>query len=239
MRDNTSEIQCVFLNYLIESSTDNGILSAGQWSERGCNRSESLSNTSVTVCECNHLTHFAILLSAAPLNLTDPSVLSLEVIGYVGVSVSLVAMALTVFTFIAFKYVCVMCMCRLIAPPLLSRSLHNMRNYIHINLCISLGIAQLIFVTGVDQSSSDHVPIHCQVIAVLLHYFFLVSFMWMLMEGVVLYIILIKVFVTNTKKYVSAFTIASYGIPLLYLGLLTLPLGFAQFTEPDYGYDTA
>ena len=106
MRDSTSEIQCVFLDFMIESSTDNSILSAGQWSERGCSKSESLSNTSVTVCECNHLTHFAILLSAAPLNLTDAVVLSLEVIGYVGVSVSLVAMGLVIFTFVAFKYVC-------------------------------------------------------------------------------------------------------------------------------------
>ena len=114
-----------------------------------------------------------------------------------------------------------------------------MRNYIHINLCISLGIAQLIFVAGVDQTASDHVPIHCQVIAVLLHYFFLVSFMWMLMEGVVLYIILIKVFISNTKRYVFSFTLASYCIPLLYLGLLTLPLGFALPTQPNYGYDNA
>ena len=137
-------------------------------------------------------------------------------------------------------YVCVyMHACTHTAPPPFSRSLHNMRNYIHINLCISLGIAQLIFVAGVDQSASDHVPIHCQAIAVLLHYFFLVSFMWMLMEGVVLYIILIKVFVTNTKKYVFAFTIASYGIPLLYLGLLTLPLGFALPSQSNYGYNTA
>ncbi len=59
------------------------------------------------MCECNHLTHFAILLSAAPLNLSEPILLSLEVIGYVGVSISLVAMALTVFTFIAFRYVLV------------------------------------------------------------------------------------------------------------------------------------
>ena len=106
MRDSTSELQCVFLDFLIESSTDNSILSAGQWSERGCNRSKSLSNTSVTVCECNHLTHFAILLSAAPLNLTDAVVLSLEVVGYVGVSVSLVPMGLTIFTFVALKYAC-------------------------------------------------------------------------------------------------------------------------------------
>ncbi len=113
-----------------------------------------------------------------------------------------------------------------------------MRNYIHINLCISLMIAQLIFVVGVDRSAGDHVPIHCQAIAVLLHYFFLVSFMWMLMEGVVLYVVLVRVFVKRTKYYILAFTLASYGIPLLYMGLLTLPLGFAlqQQKEDFYAY---
>ena len=114
-----------------------------------------------------------------------------------------------------------------------------MRNYIHINLCISLGIAQIIFVAGIDQSSPGDVPIHCQAIAVLLHYFFLVSFMWMLMEGVVMYFILVKVFITNTKYYILAFTIISYGLPLLYIGLLSLPLGFALQTQPNYGYSGA
>ena len=123
--------------------------------------------------------------------------------------------------------------------PHMYRALHNMRNYIHINLCINLGIAQLIFVAGIAQSANDDVPIHCQVIAVLLHYFFLVSFMWMLMEGVVLYVALVRVFVRNKKRYLFAFTITSYGIPLLYLGLLTLPLGFALPTQPNYGYNTA
>ena len=114
-----------------------------------------------------------------------------------------------------------------------------MRNYIHINLCISLGIAQIIFVAGIDQSSPDGVPIHCRAIAVLLHYFFLVSFMWMLMEGVVLYVVLVRVFVKKTKMYMLAFTLASYGIPLLYLGVLTLPLGFALDERPHYGYEEA
>ena len=121
---------------------------------------------------------------------------------------------------------------------ILFRSLHNIRNYIHIHLCINLMIAQLIFVVGIDKSADDHVPAHCQAIAVLLHYFFLVSFMWMLMEGVVLYIILIRVFVGNTKKYIIGFTLASYGIPLLYMGLLTLPLGFA-LKDQHYGTTTA
>ena len=115
-----------------------------------------------------------------------------------------------------------------------------MRNFIHINLCISLGIAQIIFVAAVDRASGsdDDVPAHCKAVAVLLHYFFLVTFMWMLMEGVVLYIALVKVFVSRTRLYMLGFAVTSYGIPLLYLGL-TLPLGFALRTQPNYGYATA
>ena len=48
--------------------------------------------------------------------------------------------------------------------------------------------------------------------AVLLHYLYLVSFMWMLMEGVVLYVVLVKVFVQKSKKkYFILFTVLSYG----------------------------
>ena len=116
-----------------------------------------------------------------------------------------------------------------------------MRNYIHINLCISLAIAQIIFVVGVDKTGPPNgdVPIHCQIIAVLLHYFFLVSFMWMLMEGVVLYVVLVRVFVEHERWYMFAFTVSSYGLPLLYMGLLTLPLGFVLSDKPYYGYEKA
>ncbi len=84
-------------------SSQDGILSAGEWSERNCSRNDGLSNISVTVCECTHLTHFAILLSVAPQKLSTGVTLSLEVIGNMGVSVSLVAMAITIVTFLALK----------------------------------------------------------------------------------------------------------------------------------------
>ena len=51
----------------------------------------------------------------------------------------------------------------------------------------------------------------CQVVAVLLHYFFMVTFMWMLMEGVVLYVALVRVFAKYQARYIAAFTIVSYG----------------------------
>jgi len=62
-------------------------------------------------------------------------------------------------------------------------------------------------------SISPAIPsqVGCQVVAVLLHYFFLVTFMWMLMEGVVLYVALVRVFVKHTTRYIIAFTAISYG----------------------------
>ena len=51
----------------------------------------------------------------------------------------------------------------------------------------------------------------CTAIAVLLPYLYLVMFMWMLMEGVVLYVKIVKVFTANHKHYIAIFTIASYG----------------------------
>ena len=79
------------------------ILVSGQWSEEGCEINRV--NSTMTVCKCNHLTHFAILLSAQPLDLSPQKILSLQIIGYIGVSISLVAMAATVFVFLFLKYV--------------------------------------------------------------------------------------------------------------------------------------
>ena len=76
------------------------ILFSGRWSEEGC---ETNFNSTMTVCKCNHLTHFAILLSARPLDLSQAKILALQITGYIGLSISLVAMAATVFVFIFLK----------------------------------------------------------------------------------------------------------------------------------------
>ena len=121
------------------------------------------------------------------------------------------------------------------------RSLLIIRNFIHINLCLTLTIAQIAFVVGVNRTGNPDypVPIHCQIIAVFLHYFFLVSFMWMLMEGMVLYLALVKVFVSRTKGYLIGLSLVCYGLPVVYMGTITLPLGFALNDKNHYGYRTA
>ncbi len=78
------------------------ILKIGDWSTRGCSRNDALSSTSMTVCECNHLTHFAILLSPKPPVNTQPVsiTLSLMLIGYIGVTISVISMTVTIIIFI-------------------------------------------------------------------------------------------------------------------------------------------
>ncbi len=70
---------------------------------------------------------------------------------------------------------------------------------------MSLILAQLMFVIGVTpHGGGGVVDPGCRTAAVLVHYLFLVSFMWMLMEGVVLYLVLVKVFVKeHERKYIA------------------------------------
>ena len=96
------------------SQSQGSILFAGEWSTEGCNTTFTSNST---ICHCNHLTHFAILLSAQPLTngngnsngnsngsvLSQPQLLALQITGYIGVSASLVAMATTVFVFLFLK----------------------------------------------------------------------------------------------------------------------------------------
>ncbi|XP_065909477.1 latrophilin-like protein LAT-2 [Dysidea avara] len=109
-----------------------------------------------------------------------------------------------------------------------------LRIFIHINLCCTLFIAQLIFVVGVDKTSNEA---GCATVAILLHYFFLTTFMWMLMEGVVLCIVLVKVFTQVDWKYYTGFTLLCYGGPLLYM-IMCVPLGLARTDEWSYGSDS-
>ena len=51
---------------------------------------------------------------------------------------------------------------------------------------------------------------------------FLVTVMWMLMEGVVLYIALVKVFVTHPKFYIMGFTLLSYGLLIIFIDKLII-----------------
>jgi len=58
----------------------------------------------MTICECNHLTSFALLLSSNPPELTRQQQIAMNWISHVGVGVSGFAMVVTAVVFILYSW---------------------------------------------------------------------------------------------------------------------------------------
>lgn len=69
------------------------------------------------------------------------------------------------------------------------------RALIHKNLCACLLIAEIIFLAGIDKTEN---PISCGIIAGLLHYFFLAAFAWMFIEGLFMWMCLLRISFYNS-----------------------------------------
>ncbi|KAM5338763.1 adhesion G protein-coupled receptor L3 isoform 16-T18 [Glossophaga mutica] len=176
---------CSFWSYSKRTMT-------GFWSTQGCRLLTT--NKTHTTCSCNHLTNFAVLMAHVEVKHSDAvHDLLLDVITWVGILLSLVCLLICIFTFCFF------------------RGLQSDRNTIHKNLCISLFVAELLFLIGINRTDQ---PIACAVFAALLHFFFLAAFTWMFLEGVQLYIMLVEVFESehSRRKY---FYLVGYGMPAL------------------------
>ncbi|XP_055959429.1 adhesion G-protein coupled receptor G6-like [Patella vulgata] len=80
------------------------------------------------------------------------------------------------------------------------------------NLALALLFSWIVFLTGMKQTG-NHVG--CIVVAVLLHYFIMASFMWMLVEGILQYFLFVKVLGTYVRKFMLKATILAWGLPVL------------------------
>ncbi|XP_038640520.1 adhesion G protein-coupled receptor E1-like [Scyliorhinus canicula] len=175
------------------------------WSPKGCKIVTSTENH--TTCGCLHLANFAILM--APVEMEDSLVL--HIITLIGVSLSLVCLGISTLTF-AF-----------------SRSIQRETRTIHMNLCLSLFLALLLFVTGISRTGNK---VLCAVIAGALYYFFLVAFAWMFLEGLHLFLIVrdlrkVKVSQAIVIRNVYLYAIG-YVLPAVVLGISVAvhPSGF-------------
>ncbi|XP_030063034.1 adhesion G protein-coupled receptor L2 isoform X2 [Microcaecilia unicolor] len=168
----------------------------GYWSTQGCRLIDT--NKTHTTCACSHLTNFAILMARREIMYKDRvHELLLTVITWVGIVISLVCLAICIFTFCFF------------------RGLQSDRNTIHKNLCFNLFIAEFIFLIGIDKTKYE---LACPIFAGLLHFFFLAAFAWMCLEGVQLYLMLVEVFESeySRKKY---YYVAGYLFPAIVVGV--------------------
>ncbi|XP_004688289.1 PREDICTED: EGF-like module-containing mucin-like hormone receptor-like 3 [Condylura cristata] len=160
------------------------------WSRHGCYVMHV--NESHTVCNSTHLSSFAVLMAIT--NQEEDPVL--VVITYVGLSLSLLCLFLAALTF------------------LLCKTIQNTSTSIHLQLSICLFLAHLLFLTAIDKTE---IKVLCAIIAGALHYLYLASFTWMLLEGLNLFLTahnLRVVNYSNINKFMKWFMFpVGYGVP--------------------------
>ncbi|ELK14243.1 Putative G-protein coupled receptor 133 [Pteropus alecto] len=178
-------LYCAFLDF----SSGEGV-----WSNQGCVLAEG--SLAHSVCRCSHLTNFAILMQVVPLELTRGHQVALSSISYIGCSLSVLCLAITLVTFAMLSSV---------------STIHNQRYHIHANLSFAVLVAQALLLVSFHCQPGT-VP--CQVLAMLVHYFFLSTFAWMLVEGLHLYSMVVKVFGSEDSKHLYYYGIG-WGLPLL------------------------
>uniref|UniRef100_A0A8C7H9J1 Adhesion G protein-coupled receptor D1 n=1 Tax=Oncorhynchus kisutch TaxID=8019 RepID=A0A8C7H9J1_ONCKI len=178
-------LYCAFLDYSSK---------VGVWSNEGCVRSGG--NISYSVCLCNHLTNFAILMQVVPMELTKAHQVALSTISYIGCSISIFCLTITLVTFAILSSV---------------STIRNQRYHIHANLSFAILVAQILLLISF---CFDPGTLPCKVMAVLLHFFFLSAFAWMLVEGLHLYSMVIKVFGSEGSKHFYYYGIG-WGSPLV------------------------
>ncbi|XP_052814005.1 adhesion G-protein coupled receptor G6-like [Mya arenaria] len=167
---------------------------AGGWRTDGCSMTSYVNNT--VVCKCNHLTNFAVLIDLeGGSGISERNKVALGIITKVGLSISIIGLGLTILTFVIFKH------------------LRNGRGrQVLVNLSVSILCSAILFLFGMERTESRG---GCIVVAALLHYFILVSFMWMLVEGILQYLRFVKVLGTYIPKFMIKTMIPAWGIPLI------------------------
>uniref|UniRef100_A0A8D2LAA7 Adhesion G protein-coupled receptor D1 n=1 Tax=Varanus komodoensis TaxID=61221 RepID=A0A8D2LAA7_VARKO len=197
-RSNQVNFYCTFMDYRSGS---------GIWSNEGCLREGGDLNHSV--CLCNHLTNFAVLMQIVPLEVPKGHQVALSSITYIGCSLSIFCLTITLVTFAVLSSV---------------STIHNQRYHIHANLSFAILVAQILLLISFH---FDPGTVPCKVLAVLLHFFFLSAFAWMLVEGFHLYSMVIKVFGSEESKHLYYYGIGWGSLlkTLIFAACLFEPLG--------------
>nr|DBA34128.1 TPA: hypothetical protein GDO54_001724 [Pyxicephalus adspersus] len=197
--NNSVTLKCVFWDFTKNSGN-------GGWSSEGCTVDSTTqnNNNNQTVCKCNHLTSFAILLDMTPnYNINPEDKLILTFITYIGCGLSAIFLSVTLVTYIAFEKI--------------------RRDYpskILIQLCAALIGLNLTFLMDPWIALYSEIPGLCISVAAFLHYFLLVSITWMGLEAFHMYLSLVKVFNTYVRKYILKFCIIGWGAPAVVVAII-------------------
>ncbi|XP_060038930.1 adhesion G-protein coupled receptor G2 isoform X3 [Erinaceus europaeus] len=186
----------------------------GGWSSNGCSVQDRRLNE--TICTCSHLTSFGVLLDLSRTSLPPAQMMALTFITYIGCGFSSIFLSVTLVTYIAFEKI--------------------RRDYpskILIQLCAALLLLNLVFLLDSWIALYDIRGL-CISVAILLHYFLLVSFTWMGLEAFHMYLALVKVFNTYIRKYIVKFCVVGWGVPAVVV-IIVLTISPENYGLGSYG----
>ncbi|XP_070118275.1 adhesion G protein-coupled receptor E2 isoform X4 [Equus caballus] len=168
----------------------------GHWATTGCRRLGSRNGNTTCLGLPGSM---ASLVNPEDVEKEDPV---LDVITYVGLSLSLLCLLLAALTF------------------LLCRAIQNTSTSLHLQLSLCLFLAHLLFLTAIDRTE---IKVLCALIAGALHYLYLASFTWMLLEGLHLFLTARNLTVVNYSS-VSRFMKwlmfpVGYGVPAVIVAI--------------------
>ncbi|XP_029523579.2 adhesion G-protein coupled receptor G5-like isoform X2 [Oncorhynchus nerka] len=176
-------LACVFWD--LENDT------VAHWNSSGC---VTETKESETVCSCNHLSFFAVLMSpvsGSSASLSSSSVWLLTLLSRVGCGISL----------------CFLCLALLIH---LRRGKSDDSLCIHIHLCVALLCLNLTFLIN-DSLASLGVHGLCVATAAATHYSLLCTLTWFSLEGFHLYLLIIRVFNIHVNRYLLKLGLVGWG----------------------------
>ncbi|XP_065916129.1 adhesion G protein-coupled receptor E2-like isoform X3 [Dysidea avara] len=205
---NVSTLRCVFWNFTL---TQNGV--TGGWDTNNVVVVD-VNDTFIT-CNSTHLTSFAVLVdvTGGTSKQSKEEATALKIVSYIGCSVSIVCSVIAICLLLIYR----------------NTILKGTHNFTHLNLAIALLLSLLVFVGGIEGGTYNKVV--CTVVAALLHYLFTAVFSWMLCEGILLYVFLVKVFNLGSFTKKKLYFIFGWGIPV---PIVAISVGIAH---DHYGTD--
>ncbi|XP_030850590.1 uncharacterized protein LOC105444772 isoform X3 [Strongylocentrotus purpuratus] len=200
--------QCVYWEY-----------STNAWSSDGCD----MTNTSKThtECQCNHLTNFAVLMDMSGIPRQSERVEQVfRILSYIGCSFSIVGLLVTLAVYITDRKL---------------RCLQHIR--ILMCLCITLLLLYVFFIimTALDRypGESEVSPGLCGVIAAGLHFTTLSSMSWMGVEGINMFLMVIRAMDSDIPLFMMKASIIAWGLPAAIV-LLTGAISRQNYFNSDY-----
>ncbi|XP_027895708.1 adhesion G-protein coupled receptor F1 [Xiphophorus couchianus] len=188
---------------------------AKDWSSEGC--IANITDDNQTLCECNHLTSFSVLMSKG-VNPNTKDSLILDMITNIGLGVSI--FSLLIFLFVE----------SLVWSAVTKTNLSHFRHTAVVNIAMFRLLADCSFLASTDPKKLSDT--WCFTFTICKHLFYLTMFCWMLCLSVMLVHQLIFVFSPVRKRvFMYLSSIVGYVVPIALVGTSYV---YYKYKEQDY-----